>query len=61
MLSNKKTKYPNNLRHYRLKQQLTQQDVLIALDHTSASRLSARKQGADAPLIQYLLKLPIYL
>ncbi|MCR8559299.1 helix-turn-helix transcriptional regulator [Mucilaginibacter sp. BJC16-A38] len=51
------TKYPNNLRHYRLKRKFTQQEVLGHLGHASASRLSAWENGEAVPATQHLVTL----
>ncbi|MCR8559297.1 helix-turn-helix transcriptional regulator [Mucilaginibacter sp. BJC16-A38] len=51
------TKYPNNLRHYRLKRKFTQQEVLRHLGHASASRLSAWENGEAVPATQHLVTL----
>lgn len=55
MLKNKR--YSNRLRHYRLKRKLTQQAVLDALGHKSASRLSAWEQGNATPSVPHLFVL----
>jgi len=51
------SKYPNNLRKYRIKRKLTQQDVIAALGHKTASRLSAWEQGLAVPSLDHLLTL----
>jgi transcriptional regulator with XRE-family HTH domain len=46
---------PTNLRHYRLKRHLTQQQVLKSLGHASASRLSAWENGEAVPSSKHLV------
>ncbi len=50
-------KHSNNLRHYRLKRHLTQQQVMQALGHKSASRLSAWENGEAVPSSEHLVTL----
>lgn len=49
--------YQNNLKHYRLKHNLTQQQVAELLGHKSVSRLSAWEQGTSMPSIDNLFQL----
>jgi transcriptional regulator with XRE-family HTH domain len=52
-----KAKYPNNLRHYRIKRHYTQQQVLKYLGHTGPSRLSAWENGHAQPTARHLAAL----
>jgi transcriptional regulator with XRE-family HTH domain len=49
--------YKNKLHHYRLKRNLTQETVLGALGHASASRLSAWENGTATPSLPHLFAL----
>jgi transcriptional regulator with XRE-family HTH domain len=49
--------YTNNLRNYRFKRRLTQQQVLKRLGHASPSRLSAWENGSAQPTMMHLIEL----
>ncbi|MFB9841112.1 helix-turn-helix domain-containing protein [Mucilaginibacter ginsenosidivorans] len=50
-------KYPNNLRRFRLRRKLTQQEVIVELGHKTARRLSAWEQGISVPSMEHLFAL----
>ncbi|MBS1521301.1 MAG: helix-turn-helix transcriptional regulator [Bacteroidetes bacterium] len=49
--------YPNNLRKFRTRRKLTQQDVIVELGHKTVSRLSAWEQGHAVPSLEHLFTL----
>lgn len=52
-------KYPNNLRHFRLKRRLTQREAALGIGHATAGRLSSWESGSAAPSIENMVRLSI--